>query len=405
MAKGARCGWCRCRARNRFEQQDDAYKESVLPAGVTRRVAVEAGVRAAWWHYVGSNGTDRRHRSFRRVGAGEGAVSAVRVYGRKGDRGDRQGSGRSNLNQKGFEDDGNQGGHQWLRANRPQYPARAVRRQARRRHQDRRHQRFGRCQYQCASDSLDTVHGRFHGDVHVDGDSMVVNGDRIRVVAQRDPTKLPWGELGVDFVLECTGLFTSKAKASAHIAAGAKKVVISAPGGDDVDATIVYGVNHGILKSSHSRDFQCLLHHQLPGAAGEGAARKNRCPGGRHEHHSFLHQRPGIDGCISLRSAPRALRDHVDDSDQDRRRRGRGLGHARTQGQDRRLLDPGADHQRVACGLHLQRGPQDHRGGNSTAPSRRPRRALSMAFWLTTINLWCRWISITIPLPPPTTRP
>ncbi len=97
---------------------------------------------------------------------------------------------------------------------------------------------------------FDTAHGRFRGDVHVDGDSMVVNGDRIRVVAQRDPTKLPWGELGVDYVLECTGLFTSKAKASAHLAAGAKKVVISAPGGDDVDATIVYGVNHDILKSS-----------------------------------------------------------------------------------------------------------------------------------------------------------
>jgi glyceraldehyde 3-phosphate dehydrogenase len=99
---------------------------------------------------------------------------------------------------------------------------------------------------------FDTVHGRFPGDVHVDGDSMVVNGDRIRVVAQRDPSKLPWGELGVDFVLECTGLFTSKAKASAHLTAGAKKVVISAPGGDDVDATIVYGVNHKVLKASHT---------------------------------------------------------------------------------------------------------------------------------------------------------
>src|SRR6267143_6582510 len=99
---------------------------------------------------------------------------------------------------------------------------------------------------------FDTVHGRFRGDVHVDGDSMVVTGDRIRVVAQRDPSKLPWGELGADFVLECTGLFTSKAKASAHIAAGAKKVVISAPGGEDVDATIVYGVNHNVLKSGFS---------------------------------------------------------------------------------------------------------------------------------------------------------
>ncbi len=95
----------------------------------------------------------------------------------------------------------------------------------------------------------DTVHGRFHGEVRVDGDAMVVNGDRIRVIAQRDPTKLPWGELAVDFVLECTGLFTSKAKASAHLTAGAKKVVISAPGGDDVDATIVFGVNHQVLKA------------------------------------------------------------------------------------------------------------------------------------------------------------
>jgi glyceraldehyde 3-phosphate dehydrogenase len=99
---------------------------------------------------------------------------------------------------------------------------------------------------------FDTVHGRFRGDVHVDGDSMVVNGDRIRVIAQRDPAKLPWGELGVDFVLECTGLFTSKAKASAHLTAGAKKVLISAPGGDDVDGTIVYGVNHNVLKATHT---------------------------------------------------------------------------------------------------------------------------------------------------------
>jgi glyceraldehyde 3-phosphate dehydrogenase len=99
---------------------------------------------------------------------------------------------------------------------------------------------------------FDTVHGRFRGEVKVEGDTMTVNGDRIRVVAQRDPTKLPWGEMGVDFVLECTGLFTSKAKASAHLTSGAKKVVISAPGGDDVDATIVYGVNHHTLKSSHT---------------------------------------------------------------------------------------------------------------------------------------------------------
>jgi len=97
----------------------------------------------------------------------------------------------------------------------------------------------------------DTAHGRFPGEVGVDGDHMVVNGDRIRVLAERDPSKLPWGPLGVEFVFECTGLFTSKAKASAHLKGGAKKVVISAPGGDDVDATIVYGVNHGTLKPSY----------------------------------------------------------------------------------------------------------------------------------------------------------
>ena len=98
----------------------------------------------------------------------------------------------------------------------------------------------------------DTVHGRFPGEVRVDGDSMVVNGDRVRVLAERDPAKLPWGDLGVEYVLECTGLFTSKAKAGAHLKGGAKKVVISAPGGDDVDGTIVYGVNHQTLKSSHT---------------------------------------------------------------------------------------------------------------------------------------------------------
>jgi glyceraldehyde 3-phosphate dehydrogenase len=99
---------------------------------------------------------------------------------------------------------------------------------------------------------FDTAHGRFPGTVTVDGDSMVVNGDRIRVCAKRNPAELPWKELGVDVVLECTGFFTTKEKASAHIAAGAKKVVISAPGGKDVDATVVYGVNQGVLRASHT---------------------------------------------------------------------------------------------------------------------------------------------------------
>lgn len=96
----------------------------------------------------------------------------------------------------------------------------------------------------------DTVHGKFHGSVKVDGDYLVVNGDKIRVVAERDPNKLPWKELDIDVVLECTGLFTSKKAASAHLNSGAKKVIISAPAGNDVDATIVFGVNHKTLKAS-----------------------------------------------------------------------------------------------------------------------------------------------------------
>ena len=96
----------------------------------------------------------------------------------------------------------------------------------------------------------DTAHGKFPGTVSVEGDNMIVNGDKVKVLSERDPAKLPWGELGVDVVHESTGFFTSKAKASAHLDGGAKKVIISAPGGSDVDATIVYGVNHHVLKSS-----------------------------------------------------------------------------------------------------------------------------------------------------------
>jgi len=96
----------------------------------------------------------------------------------------------------------------------------------------------------------DTAHGKFPGTVAVEGDYMVVNGDKIRVLANRDPAQLPWGELGVDVVLECTGFFTTKEKAGAHLKGGAKKVIISAPGGKDVDATVVYGVNHGVLKAT-----------------------------------------------------------------------------------------------------------------------------------------------------------
>jgi glyceraldehyde 3-phosphate dehydrogenase (phosphorylating) len=98
----------------------------------------------------------------------------------------------------------------------------------------------------------DTTHGKFPGTVAVEGDYLVINGDKIRVCAIRNPAELPWTELGVDVVMECTGLFTTKEKAGAHLKAGAKKVIISAPGGKDVDATVVYGVNHNVLKAAHT---------------------------------------------------------------------------------------------------------------------------------------------------------
>lgn len=99
---------------------------------------------------------------------------------------------------------------------------------------------------------FDTAHGKFNGTVEVDGEYMVINGDKIRVYAERDPARLPWGELNIDVVHESTGFFASKEKASAHLQACAKKVIISAPGGKDVDATVVYGVNHHILSAMHT---------------------------------------------------------------------------------------------------------------------------------------------------------
>lgn len=111
----------------------------------------------------------------------------------------------------------------------------------------------------------DTAHGRFNAEVKVDGDHLVINKDRFKVLAERDPSKLPWKELDVDVVLECTGLFKSREKAGMHLSAGAKKVLISAPG-SDIDATIVYGVNDKTLKASDqlvsnaSCTTNCLAH-------------------------------------------------------------------------------------------------------------------------------------------------
>lgn len=96
----------------------------------------------------------------------------------------------------------------------------------------------------------DSVHGRFQGEVSIDDGDLMINADRIKVFAERDPAQIPWGSLDVDVVMECTGFFASREKAQAHLQGGAKKVLISAPAGKDVDATVVYGVNHQVLKAT-----------------------------------------------------------------------------------------------------------------------------------------------------------
>jgi threonine dehydrogenase-like Zn-dependent dehydrogenase len=120
----------------------------------------------------------------------------------------------------------------------------------------------------------DTAHGKFPGKVGVDGDSMLVNGDRIKVLALRDPAALPWAALGVDVVLECTGLFTTKEKASAHLKGGAKKVIISAPGGKGRRRHHRLRCQPRCTEGEPHRHLECVLHDQLPGADGQAAARQ-----------------------------------------------------------------------------------------------------------------------------------
>jgi glyceraldehyde 3-phosphate dehydrogenase len=97
---------------------------------------------------------------------------------------------------------------------------------------------------------FDSVHGRFNGEVKVDGDTIDVGRGKMKVTAERDPSKLPWKQLGVDIAMECTGIFTARDKAAAHVAAGARRVLISAPG-ENSDLTVVYGVNHDKLTKDH----------------------------------------------------------------------------------------------------------------------------------------------------------
>jgi glyceraldehyde 3-phosphate dehydrogenase len=225
---------------NVFDRQDAAYRDSVLPRGMPR-VAVEAGVTDFWRKYVGLEGAVVGIDRLRRIGARGRCIQVLRLYAGECSQGSKErfdmtikvainGFGRIGRNiLRAHYEDGKKHDLQFVAIN-----------------------DLGDAQINAHLLTYDTAHGRFNGSVGVDGDSLVVNGDRIKVLAERDPAKLPWKSLGVDAVLECTGLFTSKAKAGAHLAAGAKKVVISAPGEKDVDRTVVFGVNHATLKASDS---------------------------------------------------------------------------------------------------------------------------------------------------------
>jgi glyceraldehyde 3-phosphate dehydrogenase len=193
----------------------------------------------------------------------------------------------------------------------------------------------------------DTVHGTFDANVEHDQESLTVNGDRISVTAIRNPAELPWAALNIDVVFECTGLFTERSKAQAHITAGARKVIISAPG-KNADATVVYGVNHDILRQSHqiisnaSCTTNCLapvaqiLHREFGIANGLMTT-----------IHAYTNDQ-NLTDVYHSRSVPRTFGHPEHDPEQNRRRRSRGPGIARTRRQAHRHGRAGTGDQRVA---------------------------------------------------------
>ncbi len=142
----------------------------------------------------------------------------------------------------------------------------------------------------------DSTYGRYDAEISANDEGISVNGHFVKVLEEKDPAQLPWGDLGVDLVIESTGRFTDSDKASAHIDAGAKKVIISAPAkGEDI--TVVLGVNEALLRPGQAQHhFERLLHHELPCPGGQGRARHLRYPARHDDHCSLLHRRPGAAG-------------------------------------------------------------------------------------------------------------
>ncbi len=136
----------------------------------------------------------------------------------------------------------------------------------------------------------DSVHGNFKGDIKVDGNNLVVNGKKIRLTAEKDPVNLKWNEVGADIVLECTGFFLEDESCQAHIKAGAKKVVMSAPSKDKTPM-FVYGVNHTDIQGRDHR-LRRFLHHQLPGTGCQGVERQLGHQARPDDHRARCHGNP-----------------------------------------------------------------------------------------------------------------
>ena len=211
----------------------------------------------------------------------------------------------------------------------------------------------------------DSILGRFPGEVEVSGDGITIDGKEVRVFNEKDPAALPWGDLGVEVVIESTGHFTDREGAGKHLEAGAKKVIISAPA-KEPDITVVLGVN---FESDYDPDqarhhLQRLLHHQLPGSGRQGAERLGGHRARPDDHDPRLHGRPAAPGHAPQGPASRSRRRGQPDSDEHRRRQGRRPRPPGAAGQAQRDGGPRPRDHRIARRSDLRRREGDERGGD-----------------------------------------
>ena len=213
----------------------------------------------------------------------------------------------------------------------------------------------------------DSVYGPFPGTVEATGDALRVDGREVKALAERDPGALPWGDLGVDVVIESTGLFTKRADAAKHLEAGAKKVIISAPA-TEPDATVVLGVNFDdVLRPGQPRrDLQRVVHDELPRAGRQGAARRDRHRARADDDDPRLHGRPAPAGRAAQGPAPRARRRAQPRAGLDRRREGDRARHPRAQRQAARLRGARARADRLGRRPHVPGGARRRRSTRST---------------------------------------